>query len=78
MLRKLCETIDLEWNPAMLSWPRGPKPFDGAWAPHWYKSVHDSNGFAGKEGALPTLTDQSAILLEQALPFYRQLESKKL
>ncbi|NNJ66474.1 MAG: HAD family hydrolase [Boseongicola sp.] len=78
MLKKLCETIGLDWDSRMLSWPAGPKPFDGAWAPHWYKSVHDSNGFAGKEGDLPVLSGQSATLLEQALPFYRRLEAKKL
>ncbi|NNL17715.1 MAG: HAD family hydrolase [Boseongicola sp.] len=78
MLKKLCGTIGLDWDPGMLSWPAGPKPFDGVWAPHWYKSVHDSKGFAGKEGAIPALTGESAALLEQALPFYEQLEAKKL
>ena len=78
MLRKLCEVINLGWDPAMLTWSAGPKPFDGAWAPHWYKSVHNSKGFAGKEADLPALTGRSAELLEQALPFYRHLEGKKL
>ncbi|MBT8458912.1 MAG: HAD family hydrolase, partial [Boseongicola sp.] len=78
MLKKLCGTIGLDWDPGMLFWPAGPKPFDGVWASHWYKSVHDSKGFAGKEGAMPALIGESAALLEQALPFYEQLEAKKL
>ena len=78
MLKKLCKTIELGWDPAMLSWPTGPKPYDGAWAPHWYKSVHESKGFAGREGDLPYLAGQAAVLSEQALPYYRLLESQKL
>ena len=78
MLRRLCKIISLDWDPAMLAWPAGPKPFDGAWAPHWYKSVHNSKGFAGKEADLPALTGKSAELLEQALPFYRDLEARKI
>jgi hypothetical protein len=78
MLKKLCKVISLDWDPAMLAWSAGPKPFDGAWAPHWYKSVHNSKGFAGKEAELPALTGKSAELMEQALPFYKDLEAKKL
>lgn len=78
MLKKLCSIIDLDWDPAMLAWPKGPKPFDGAWAPHWYKSVHDSNGFAGNEGPLPVLEGPSADLAEQALPYYDQLAVLKI
>lgn len=43
-LRALCAAIGLEWDPAMLKWPPGPKPYDGPWAPWWYKSVHASSG----------------------------------
>ncbi len=78
MLRKLCEAIGLAFDPAMLSWPAGPKPFDGSWAPHWYGSAHASTGFAGSEGALPTLNGQAAALAERAMPYYEQLAVKKM
>lgn len=26
-------------------WEPGPKPFDGMWAPYWYKNTHKSTGF---------------------------------
>lgn len=29
----------------MLSWPAGPKPYDGVWAPWWYTNTHKSTGF---------------------------------
>lgn len=28
----------------MLSWPAGPKPYDGVWAPWWYAGTHKSTG----------------------------------
>lgn len=78
MLRKLCDAIGLEFDPAMLSWPRGGHPDDGVWAAHWYGAVHQSTGFAPAEGALPTLTGKAAELLEQALPHYERLAGEKL
>ncbi len=78
MLRRLCETIDLEFDPAMLVWPVGPKPIDGVWASHWYGSVHRSTGFAGTEGELPELDGEAADLANRALPHYDRLHDLKL
>jgi hypothetical protein len=77
-LRGLCEAIGLTFDPAMLKWPSGPKDYDGAWAPHWYASVHASTGFAGPEGPLPELSGDLADLVARALPAYRRLEAVKL
>lgn len=78
MLRRLCAAIDLPWDPAMLSWPRGGHPDDGVWAAHWYASVHASTGFATAEGALPSLTGDRARLAEAAMPYYERLSARKL
>ena len=78
MLRKLCDAIGLPWDPAMLNWPAGPKPFDGIWARHWYGAVHRSTGFAAPEGDLPELDTDMLALAEAALPYYEQLKSIKL
>lgn len=75
MLTKLCEAIGLEFDPAMLSWPAGPRPYDGVWAPHWYGSVHGSTGFAGAEGPMPDVTTP---LLRGALPHYERLADIRL
>ena len=45
MLRLLCDRLGLDFDPAMLSWPAGPKSVDGVWAAHWYASTHRSTGF---------------------------------
>ena len=78
MLRKLCTEIGLPWDSAMLAWPRGPKPFDGIWAPHWYDAVHRSIGFAAPEGDMPNLTDEQTRLMQAALPAYEALAQAKL
>ncbi|MFN3662622.1 HAD family hydrolase [Yoonia sp.] len=78
MLRKLCAAIGLDFDPAMLHWPAGPRAEDGIWASHWYGVVHQSTGFAGAEGDLPLLEGEAAALCEQALPFYEKLAAVRL
>jgi hypothetical protein len=78
MLRKLCDTIELDFDPAMLSWSAGPRAADGIWASHWYNAVHKSTRFAGAEGPLPALAGQAADLCAQALPYYERLAAFKL
>ncbi len=78
MLAKLCAAIKLDFDPAMLSWPAGGHPSDGAWAPHWYPEVWKSSGFAPPEGDLPELTGDLAKLLDEALPYYERLAVQAL
>ena len=77
-LATLCDALGLEFDPAMLSWPAGGRPEDGAWAPHWYASVHRSTGFAGPEGPLPELPRELWPLLDAALPYYEMLRKEAL
>jgi hypothetical protein len=73
-LRLLCETLNIRFSEAMLSWPPGPKPYDGLWGRHWYNAVHASTGFerpvAGATGPLPTVLQKIA---DQATPIYERL-----
>ena len=78
MLRRLCESIGLEWDPAMLHWPAGGHPADGVWAAHWYGAVHRSTGFAGPEGPLPELTGPLAELSAAALPSFLRLNAHRI
>ncbi len=45
LLRLLCESIEVPFDPTMLSWPPGPREADGVWSSHWYSSVESSTGF---------------------------------
>jgi hypothetical protein len=78
MLRRLCDAINLPFDPAMLAWPMGPRPEDGVWARHWYGAVHRSTGFAGAEGEMPMLEPEMKTLAAQALPFYEAMALRKL
>ena len=73
MLQRLCAAIDLPYTPAMLHWAAGGHKDDGIWASHWYGAIHQSTGFAGPEGPMPSLTGQAAALAEAALPYYEGL-----
>lgn len=74
-LEGLCRSLAIGFDDSMLTWPKGPKSFDGIWAAHWYGSVHQSTGFAGTEGPLPRLEGAAADLLAAALPIYQKLKS---
>ncbi|WP_116132878.1 HAD family hydrolase [Tropicimonas sp. IMCC34043] len=78
MLRRLCDAILLPFDAAMLSWPKGPKPEDGAWAPHWYNAAWASTGFAGPEGPLPEVPEHLQPVLKAAMPVYEALAAAKL
>jgi len=78
MLRALCAEIGLDFDPAMLHWPAGPRAEDGIWAAHWYGAVHRSTGFAGAEGPLPQLEGEAARLAEAALPYYEELAKLRI
>ena len=73
----LCEKIDLPFDGSMLTWEAGPKAFDGAWAPHWYNSIHSSTGFAGPEGPMPDVESRFEHILEDVMPSYQTLFDEK-
>lgn len=72
-LSRLCARIGIPFTDRMLSWPAGPKPYDGAWAPHWYNAVHASTGFGAPEDPLPNLPPEYQRLADQGLPHYERL-----
>ena len=74
-LKALTAALGLEFDPAMLSWPKGPKPYDGAWAPHWYDRVWGTRGFAGPAGRRPVeLPDELRRISDDGQPLFEQLE----
>lgn len=78
VLTPLCAALGIPFDPAMLSWTRGPKPEDGVWAPHWYDAVWASTGFADPPGPLPIVPPELEPVLEQALPIYQRLAAHKI
>lgn len=80
MLRQLCAALGIEYQPAMLHWPAGPRDTDGVWAPHWYASVEASTGFSppAPAPARDAVPDRLRPLLEQARPYYAELAEHRL
>ena len=78
MLRRLCEAVDLKFDPMMLQWPKGGHAQDGVWASHWYGAVWDSTGFAPSEGGLPEVDPALEPVLAAALPIYEAMKAQAL
>jgi hypothetical protein len=78
VLRELCARLYLPFLPEMLSWPGGPRPEDGVWAPHWYQNVHRSTGFEPyrpKESPFPAALEP---LLRECTPYYERLAARAI
>ncbi len=73
VLRRLCGALGLPFEPAMLSWPAGPKPEDGVWAPYWYKNVHASTGFSPYTPKSEPFPEHLRPLLTVCAPLYEKL-----
>ena len=73
MLDKLCTALSIRFEEAMLAWPKGPKPFDGVWAPHWYNAVWQSTGFEKPRDEPIELPDELRRIADAARPFYERL-----
>jgi len=75
-LEALCAALRIRFDPAMLSWPAGPRPTDGVWAKHWYARVWASTGFAADRecgGGMPELPRELEGLAARCQPYYEEL-----
>lgn len=78
-LQALCTACAIAFDPAMLAWPAGPKPFDGNWAPHWYNAAWASTGFARPDtAAAADLPAHLARIADAAQPYYERMRSFRL
>jgi hypothetical protein len=73
MLSKLCSTLEVPFDSAMLSWPAGPKGIDGAWGPHWYQRLYATTGFEPAQGSREAVPDELVALYEECRPLYERL-----
>ena len=78
-LEALCDALGIGFDPAMLSWPAGPRPTDGVWAKYWYDSVWKSTGFGPyRETASVDLPPALAPLAADCMPCYEELAAHRI
>jgi hypothetical protein len=78
VLSALCRACGVPFDEAMLKWPKGPKSFDGVWAPHWYNAVWDSTGFAAPLEKADELPSHLAKIADEARAPYLRLKVHSL
>jgi hypothetical protein len=78
VLEQLCKAVGIPFDEAMLSWPAGPRPEDGVWAPHWYAAVERSTGFEPYVHREPEVPSHLQGLLERCQPYYDLLAPHRL
>ena len=77
-LRALCEALNVPFDPAMLSWPAGPRDTDGVWARYWYEGVWRSTGFGPYRESAAELPAGLEPLAARCQPFYAELFAHRL
>jgi len=82
MLRRLCEALGVAFDPAMLTWPAGPRASDGVWGAHWYGRVNQSTGFAPYQppGSVPTGLKGGGLegIVAECRPYYERIYAHRL
>jgi Sulfotransferase domain len=74
----LCNALNIPFQDAMLKWPKGPKPFDGTWAPHWYNAAWASTQFEPPPERPVELSTAFQRIADQARPYYEKLKAHAL
>lgn len=75
VLAEACRRFGLPFEEAMLSWPAGPKPEDGVWAPYWYDGVHGTTGFEPYRPKVETVPGRLESVLADCMPLYERLSA---
>ena len=78
MLRALCGRLGIDFDPAMLSWEKGPSVDDGIWGKHWYDGIWKSTGFAPPEENSKPLPDHLQVLCDTVMDDYLAVEKYKI
>ncbi len=78
LLTALCESLRIPFLPEMLAWETGPRPTDGAWAPHWYAAVEASTGFEPYRPQCLELPSALQPLADECRAWYEKLSALRL
>jgi len=78
MLRAMCASVCVPFDPAMLSWPPGPRETDGVWAKHWYAEVEKSTGFKPFKPKDEPVPDRLMPVFDRCAELYGVLSKRRV
>jgi len=79
MLRKICEYLDIPFQPQMMEWESGGRKEDMLPGSNWNQNLHQSTGFTTKfEGEKKALPEKLQELYEEAKPYYEYLHERRI
>jgi hypothetical protein len=78
LLRRLCERLELDFTPTMLSWPAGPRDTDGVWAKHWYDAVWKSTTFQPHRPRAEPIPEKLKAFHGECERIYQELYRERL
>ena len=78
ILRQLCDGLELEWDPTILTWKAGARPEDGPWAKWWYSGVHASTGWEARPPKQHVVPEHLEDLHQACLGAYQTLLERAL
>jgi hypothetical protein len=78
VLGRLCLSLGIPFDEAMLSWPQGSRGSDGVWAKHWYEAVEASTGFKPYEEKDIHLSDELEAVAAACQPAFDWLHERRL
>jgi Sulfotransferase domain len=78
VLGRLCEAVGLDFDPAMLEWPAGPRDTDGAWAAHWYAAVEQTTGFGPPRSSRAVLPAHLESLADECEALHARLAPHRI
>lgn len=78
VLTKLCERLDLEFEPGMLSWEPGVRATDGCWAEAWYGNALASTGFGPHRARTRPVPANMSTLERECAALYERLHEHRI
>lgn len=73
VLRIVCDSLEIPFDQAMISWDSGPREEDGVWAKYWYENVHKSSGWEKQRKKDRILPTRLIPLCEEANVYYQKM-----
>lgn len=78
LLKLLCDSLGVDFSPAMLTWESGVRDTDGVWGKYWYEKVWKSSGFAKYSHKLARVPPRFSGLLAECRGLYERLYEHRL